>query len=71
MYIHVEYAHVYTNHICTHIHVYTLYIYFTLQVINHAGVCTSYTATWDHLLYAGMVQVSHTNARPLGYTGMA
>ena len=39
IYIHVEYAHVYTNHskeynyahTCTHI--YTLYIYFTLQAI--------------------------------------
>ena len=50
----IEYAHIYTNHIksiCTHIDI--LYIYFTLQamtLLNHAGVCMSYTATWDHLL---------------------
>ena len=55
MYIHVEYAHMYTNHSkeYNYAHIYTLYIYFMLQamtLLNHSGVCMSYTATWDHLL---------------------
>ena len=43
------YSHVYTNHSREYMHTH-LYIYFTLQamtLLNHAGVCMSYTATME------------------------
>ena len=49
-----EYAHIYTNHSKEYrTHRYTVHIHFMLQAMTlliHAGVCMSYTATWDHLL---------------------
>ena len=78
MYIHVKYAHMYTNHSkeYNYAHIYTLYIYFMLQamtLLNHAGVCMSYTATWDHLLCrhcAGLSNECYIGFY-IGYTGMA
>ena len=51
IYIHVEYAHIYTNHSkeYMHTHRYTVHI-LHMTLLIHAGICMSYTATWDHLL---------------------
>ena len=69
IYIHVEYAHVYTQIIYAH-----TYIHCTYTSRFRPSIMRVYArATLPHgnICYAGMVQVSHTNARPLGYTGMA